>query len=157
MIVIVVILIVALDQLSKIFISNTLTLNQSFPVIRDFFHVTLVHNTGIAFGMLKGNSTIILIVTIVGLAIIAYSLRKDLLANHCLSDWKKIPAIDKLAMSLILGGAIANMIDRIRLGYVVDFLDFRIWPVFNIADSCITIGAFILIWKLIIPSKIKKI
>ena len=152
MIVFISILVVLLDQLSKILFTKILTPYHSIPIIKEFFHFTLVQNTGIAFGMFKGSSTVILVVTIIGVVLIIYSLRNDLWVIRS----KGLPFTDKLAMGFILGGAIGNFIDRIRLGYVIDFLDFRIWPVFNLADSFITIGAVILLWKTILPSKFQK-
>ncbi|MDD5617579.1 MAG: signal peptidase II [Candidatus Omnitrophica bacterium] len=151
MIVIIAILVVLVDQLSKFFFLNNISLNQSIPVIKNLFHFTLVYNTGIAFGILKGSSNLILIVTVAGLALIGYSLKKDFLGDkHSLA--KKELLIRKIAIGFILGGAIGNMIDRLRFGYVIDFIDLRVWPVFNLADSFITIGAVILFWKLFINS-----
>jgi len=149
------ILVVIIDQLSKILFSNTLVLNKSIPVINNFFHLTLIHNTGIAFGILKGNSKSILIVTIIGLALIIYSLKRDFLASKGFLG-RKVLFIRKISIGFILGGAFGNMIDRIRFGYVIDFLDFRIWPVFNLADSFITIGAVILFWDLFITTRSNK-
>lgn len=155
MIVLIGILVVIADQLSKLFLSRVLLLNESIPIIKNIFHLTLIHNTGIAFGVLKGNSKIILVVTIIGLGLIVYSLKKDLLASkHSLNP--KALFIKKLSIGFIFGGAVGNMIDRLRLGYVIDFLDFRIWPVFNLADSFITIGAVILFWNLFFSDKLAK-
>ncbi|MBL7130698.1 MAG: signal peptidase II [Candidatus Omnitrophica bacterium] len=155
MIVLIGILVVVFDQLSKILFSHILPLDKTIPVIKNFFHLTLIHNTGIAFGVLKGSSKTILIVTIIGLGLIIYSLKKDFLTfKHSLSP--KTLFIRKMAIGFIIGGAVGNMIDRLRLGYVVDFLDFRIWPVFNLADSFITIGAVILFWNLFICDKLSK-
>ncbi len=108
-----------------------------------------MYNTGIAFGILKGSANLILIVTIIGLALISYSLKKDFLKDRHSLTAKEL-FIGRIAIGFVLGGAIGNMIDRLRLGYVIDFIDFRIWPVFNLADSFITIGAIILFWKLFI-------
>lgn len=146
------ILVVVFDQVSKLLLSRNLPLNSSIPVIKDFFHLTLVHNTGIAFGALKDNSRIILLVTVVGVGLIIYSMKKDLFTPKLTLNSKTL-LIRKLSIGFILGGAVGNMIDRLRFGYVVDFLDFRIWPVFNLADSCITIGAVILFWNLFISQK----
>ncbi|MDD5352778.1 MAG: signal peptidase II [Candidatus Omnitrophica bacterium] len=155
MIVLISILVIIIDQLTKVLFSRILTLNNSIPVIKNFFHLTLVYNTGIAFGILKGSSGIILIATIIGLILIIYSLKKDFLSQgQSLS--RKTLFIRKMAIGFILGGAIGNMIDRLHLGYVVDFLDFRIWPVFNLADSFITVGAVILFWSLFISHKSQK-
>lgn len=150
------IFVIVIDQFSKILFSIILPLNKSIPVIGNFFHLTLIHNTGIAFGILKDSSRVILIVTIVGLALISYSLKKDLL-NYRYSIGEKAFLIRRIAIGFIIGGAIGNMIDRIHLGYVIDFLDFRVWPVFNFADSFITIGAVLLFFNLFIPSNLKKV
>lgn len=152
MIVLTSILVIVIDQLSKIFFSGILPLNKTIPIIKNFFHLTLIHNTGIAFGILKGSSNTILIVTMIGLVLIICSLKKDFLTDKILLSQKAL-RIRKVSIGFILGGAIGNMIDRIRLGYVIDFLDFRVWPVFNFADSFITIGAVILFWNLFIPTK----
>ena len=152
MIVLICILVTVIDQLSKFFLSNNLAINKSVPVIKNFFHLTLIHNTGIAFGVLKGSSNVILIVTLIGLVLIIYSLKKDFLVDKNLLS-QKFLLVRKIAIGFIVGGAIGNMIDRIFFGYVIDFLDFRVWPVFNLADSFITIGAVILFWNLFIPSK----
>lgn len=152
MIVIICILVIAVDQLSKSFFSNTLALNQSIPIVKNFLHFSLVHNTGIAFGILKNSLNVIMLVTAAGLILIGYSLKKDFLVEkHYLPIRELI--VRKIAIGFILGGAIGNMIDRLRLGYVVDFIDFRVWPVFNLADSFITIGAVILFWKLFVHNK----
>ena len=115
-----------------------------------------MHNTGIAFGILKGSSNIILAVTVIGLALIVYSLRKDFLnGKDCLGVRELL--VRKITIGFILGGAIGNMIDRVRFGYVIDFIDFRIWPVFNLADSFITIGAVVLFWKLLVTGKKERV
>ena len=150
MIVVVAVLVIIVDQLSKCILSHYLSLHRSVPIIKHCFHLTLVHNTGIAFGMLKGNSHFILLVTVVGLMLIVWHLKKEFADN--LTKQQGVALCEMIAVGLILGGALANMIDRLRLGYVVDFLDFRIWPVFNVADSCITVGALILLFKVFFPS-----
>lgn len=150
MIVVVAVLVIIVDQLSKFILSHYLSLHRSVPIIKHSFHLTLVHNTGIAFGMLKGNSNFILLVTVVGLMLIVWHLKKEFADS--LTKQQGVALCEMIAVGLILGGALANMIDRLRLGYVVDFLDFRIWPVFNVADSCITVGALILLFKVFFPS-----
>lgn len=151
MIVVVGVLVIVVDQLSKFILSHYLTLGRSIPIIRNCFHLTLVHNTGIAFGMLKGNSSFILFVTLVGLVLVGWLLKKEFVRSRITQQ--SIPFLEKVAVGFIFGGALANMIDRLRLGYVIDFLDFRIWPVFNVADSCITVGALILLFKVFVPSR----
>jgi signal peptidase II len=154
-IIIICILVVVFDQLSKSFFSQNLTLSQSVPIIKNIFHFTLVHNTGIAFGILQGSLNVILVVTAVGVVLMTYSLRKDFLKQDKSFGYREL-LIRRIAIGFILGGALGNMIDRLRLGYVIDFIDFRVWPVFNLADSFITVGAVILSWKLFIRPKTKK-
>jgi len=124
-----------LDQASKIFVLRELKLNESMEVIKNIFYFTLVHNTGAAFGILKGQTFFFIILSILAVTTIAIYIRKSLNAR----------LVVKIALGLILGGALGNLVDRLRFGHVIDFLDFRIWPVFNIADSAITVGASLLI------------
>jgi len=126
------------DQASKVFISGILELNQTLPIIKDVFGLTLIHNRGAAFGLLKNQLYIFIITSIAAIALITYSLKT-----------KKHSRYYVVCLSLILAGALGNLIDRLRFGYVIDFLNFYIWPVFNIADSCITIGAVLLGWALL--------
>lgn len=123
------------DQLAKKYISKSLSLGQSIPVIKNIFHLTLVHNTGVAFGLFKNRQAFFIIITSVVILYIALVLFLNRKQNSLSS---------RIAFGLILGGAGGNLLDRLRLGFIVDFFDFRIWPVFNIADSAITIGIFIL-------------
>ncbi len=124
-----------LDQLAKLYVSHALHLGQSMPVIKNIFHISLVRNTGVAFGLLKNHNTLLIIFSSV---VILY------IGRFCLSDRAQGLASAPVSLGLILGGAVGNLLDRIRLGYIIDFLDFRIWPVFNIADSAITIGIILL-------------
>ncbi len=122
-----------LDRVTKYFIINILHGGQSIKVF-EFFHITLIFNTGTAFGLLKGQNTFFITLSVITtIAILFYS------RTHKLDD-----LLRSLALGLILGGAAGNLVDRIKFGYVIDFLDFRIWPVFNVADSAITIGMILL-------------
>jgi signal peptidase II len=123
-------LVVVLDQLSKGIILHTLALHDSIPVLPGIFHLTLVHNTGIAFGFFKEHSGLLLYL-ISGSLVLLLLWGVRLRRAHWLAC---------LGLALILGGAIGNWIDRMRFGAVIDFLDFRVWPVFNLADSAISIG-----------------
>lgn len=138
MILAIVLIILSLDRLTKILATSNLSLGQSLAVIKGVFHITLVHNRGAAFGILK-NQLILLIATSLFAVILTY---KNLKKN-------KADRIYSIALSLILGGALGNLIDRFIFGYVIDFLDFRIWPVFNVADSSITVGAVLLGWSIL--------
>ncbi|MBI4115746.1 MAG: signal peptidase II [Candidatus Omnitrophica bacterium] len=123
-------LVVLLDQLTKAFALKFLSFGESWPVLSSIFHLTLVQNQGIAFGLFQGFDKILLLIITVSIGIlVVVALRSDPLRPRA-----------HLALGLILGGAFGNWIDRIRIGSVIDFLDFRIWPVFNLADTAITIG-----------------
>lgn len=141
------VLIVSLDQISKYFISRAVSPGESIPLIKNIFHITLVYNTGIAFGMFKNQTAFFIIISLIAVALILH----NIFSQKSKKDFNKM---EFFALALILGGAIGNMIDRIIFGYVIDFLDFRIWPVFNIADSAITIGVALLLIRCI-PSSVK--
>ena len=125
---------IAADRVSKVICRQYLRPLGSIPVIKGVFHLTYVENTGAAFGMLQGNTWFLILTSVLVSAAVAYLI------------WKAKPGnrYAKLSLALILGGAMGNLVDRVLLGYVVDFLDFRIWPVFNIADSCVVAGAVLL-------------
>ena len=131
-------IVVLFDRLSKIFFSNILLEGESLPIIRRVFHMTLVHNTGIAFGLFKGQDLVFIVIPVIAIVLLAYNIYYYKYNNE------KLSRLYIIAISLILGGAIGNLVDRISHGYVIDFIDFRIWPVFNVADSAITIGACII-------------
>lgn len=124
-------LVVIIDQVSKYLVSSFLETGQSLTVIENFFYITHVRNPGAAFGMFPYQTTFLIAVTLVVTALIVYYYR-FLSDNH---KWLRF------SLALQLGGAVGNLIDRIREGYVVDFISFSIWPpVFNLADSAIVIG-----------------
>lgn len=131
----IVILIIVIDQISKYFARIYLKPVKTIPVIDNFFHLTYVENRGAAFGILQNQLWFFIVITImVGFALIYMMISMPEKNKHI-----------KLILAMILGGAIGNFIDRIRLGYVVDFLDFKIWSyIFNVADSFIVIGAILL-------------
>jgi len=129
------------DQISKFFITKNLFLNQSLPIINNIFHLTLIHNQGAAFGILKNHHYLFFFTGSLAVILIILNL-KD-----------KKNRIYRFSLGLILAGALGNMIDRFFLGYVIDFLDFRIWPVFNIADCAISLGAILLAWTVIKEKK----
>ena len=129
---IVLVLLLALDRLTKRLTLEFLT--DKDVIVAPFFHLRYVQNTGAAFGIMQGGNLILILLT---LLIIAYLIKswKELCAYGALVKW---------GLVLILGGALGNLYDRIALGFVVDFLDFRVWPVFNAADSFITVGGVML-------------
>ena len=130
------ILVFIIDQLVKHLVVSTMHLGQSLPVIKGIFHITYVLNPGAAFGMLEHQRWFFILVALAAVLLGA-------------AFYKKLQQESFLMRSgagLLLGGAVGNLADRIQSGLVVDFLDFRIWPVFNIADIGICAGAGILIF-----------
>jgi signal peptidase II len=134
--------VLVLDQITKALVLNHLPLGGSIPVIPGFFDLTHVHNPGGAFGFLSGMSA-----EFRGLLFIAVSL---LAVGLILYFYWQTPVRQRLlavGLSLIFGGAVGNLVDRVRFGIVVDFLDLYIgelhWPAFNVADSAITVGVLI--------------
>ncbi|MFH1491833.1 MAG: signal peptidase II [Candidatus Omnitrophota bacterium] len=136
-------LIVLFDFLSKRLILNRLYFGESIPLIQGVFHISLVANRGSAFGLFKNLSSFFTVFSIIAVLVVGYLFLTS----------RQTSKIYHLSLSLILGGALGNLIDRISLGFVVDFLDFRIWPVFNLADSAITIGVGLLILQLLHKKK----
>ncbi len=134
-------LVVFLDQLTKILIKKNFQLNSSIPIIKNVLHLTYVTNTGSAFGLFKGLNLFFIFFSVIVVAVIFYYLKKKIRENERLLQ---------LAIGLLLGGTLGNFIDRLAYGHVIDFIDFRIWPVFNIADSAVTISVVLLVmllWK----------
>lgn len=122
-----------IDQVSKCLILARFQPGESLPIIKNVFHLSLIFNKGFAFGLLSRQSTyLVWTVYIIVLSIVFISV----LYRNVLLRQKST----RFFLSLVLAGAIGNLIDRIRFGAVVDFLDLRIWPVFNVADAAITIG-----------------
>ena len=133
-------LIILIDQISKFVIRNSMHLSQSIPVIKNIFHITYIHNFGAGFGILQQQKLFLILISAIVVCIILFYSKKI----------GKKERLLQITIGIVLGGTIGNLIDRIIYGYVIDFLDFRIWPIFNIADSAVTIGVIFLIfyyWK----------
>ncbi|MBM7581981.1 signal peptidase II [Caldicoprobacter guelmensis] len=128
--------IVVLDQVTKYLAKTYLKSMGSVPLIQNVFHFTYVENRGAAFGILQNQRWFFIALTVVTSVVIAYYLFAR----------KQESIVFTIALSMILGGAIGNLIDRLRLGYVVDMLHFILidYPVFNVADSCVVIGTMLL-------------
>ena len=135
--ILVILLSIVADQVSKHFLAAFLTSleTRSYHLIPDILHLTYVENRGAAFGMLAEHRWVFMVFSVIGIAAILLLLIKEKPTNR----WVQVAA------GLVVGGGIANMIDRVRLGYVVDFIDCRFvdFYVFNIADSCVTVGCAI--------------
>ncbi len=123
--------IVILDQLTKWIIRSTFTIGET-----KLWLFTYIQNTGAAFGIFKDTISLLIWISVIAVGLLLYL--------YATSE-KRL----KLPLVLILAGTIGNGIDRFLLNYVVDFIDFKIWPAFNIADSVITIGGILLAWQLL--------
>jgi signal peptidase II len=122
------------DQLTKILIVRWLGLGESWPVIPGFFHLVNWRNTGAAWGMFQDSNLVLAIISVITLLVLWF-FRRSLQLDH---------AGNAIATGLIAGGIVGNLADRLRVGHVIDFLDFQMagyhWPAFNVADSAICIG-----------------
>jgi len=136
--------VVLLDQATKAWIVSELRLHETFAVIAGLFNITHIRNPGAAFGFLATapplfRHTFFIVVTVAAILLILHYIRIGRVESLSMAS----------ALGLILAGAVGNLIDRVRFGEVVDFLDVHIaghhWPAFNVADSAITVGAAILI------------
>jgi signal peptidase II len=134
-------LVISLDQATKLLVTRTIDLHEIRPVIPDIFNLTYLHNRGAAFGMLSDSPyrlPFFIVVTIVAVIVLLYAIYR------CRDEQRLAP----LSLSLVFAGALGNLIDRVRLGEVIDFLDFywrdHHWPAFNVADSAICVGVALL-------------
>jgi len=135
-------LVIAADQFTKIVI-------RSFPegwrvVKLGFLRIVHISNTGAAFGLFQGYSFALTIVALIGILVILFLALSFSSRLPFLSSW-----LGKLSLGLMLGGAVGNLIDRVHLGYVTDFIDLGFWPAFNVADSAITVGVIIFAYVLL--------
>lgn len=137
------ILILFVDYFSKRLAIDNMYLGQSIPVINGVFHITLVINSGTAFGLFKNLS----------LFFTLFSALAAIIVTYIFFSSKSLSKPYRFSLALILAGATGNLIDRIKFGNVIDFLDFRVWPVFNFADTAITIGVGLLAYQLIFRAK----
>jgi signal peptidase II len=128
--------ILLLDQATKALVMIFLDPGQSVPLIPRVLHLTYVQNTGAAFGLFKGAQWLFIGVSWLVIGYLGWRFWRAAMA----------PAVVVWGEALVLGGAAGNLLDRLRLGSVVDFLDVRIWPVFNVGDSAISIGVVLLVW-----------
>jgi len=134
--------VVLLDQLSKFAILHSLRVYESIPVLNGFFNLVHIRNRGMAFGIMNRQD-----VDLPFYFLLAATIGAIILLVFWFFRLKQGPSRTILGLSLILGGAIGNLIDRLRFGEVIDFLDFYVgpyhWPAFNVADSAITVGTFL--------------
>jgi signal peptidase II len=141
---------IIIDQITKIYIDRSMQLFDSIPVIENFFHITYVRNKGAAFSFLSNASwrlPFFIAISIIAAVVILIAFQK-------LRDDQKLAHI---SLAMIFSGAVGNLIDRVRLGEVIDFLDAHWyrhhWPAFNVADSLICVGVFLLAIDMILEEK----
>ena len=146
---------VFLDQATKLYIDSNMELHQSIQVIKNFFQITYIRNSGAAFGILSGFKSPWLTLFFVLISVVAIGI--------IMFYYHKTPENQRLTLvsfALIMSGATGNFIDRVFYGEVIDFLYFHwyqhYWPAFNVADSCITIGVSLLLWNMFFPEAFLK-
>jgi signal peptidase II len=135
---------IALDQAAKAVISRTIELYESRTVIPGFFNITRIHNRGAIFGAFNQSNNTAVFIALTAASLLALGL--------VVFYFFKTPSSDrlvKMALSLIMAGALGNLFDRLIRGFVIDFLDVYVrnshWPFFNVADSCISVGAVLML------------
>ncbi|MGA2955915.1 MAG: signal peptidase II [Thermodesulfobacteriota bacterium] len=135
--------VLAFDQITKVWVERTMSLYQSIEIVPNFVHITYLRNTGAAFGFLAGGRSPLRMVFFVLVSAVAIGCISYLLKTLRLQQKTLI-----VSLSLILGGAIGNLVDRLRMGEVIDFIDLHWyhihWPAFNVADSAISVGVILL-------------
>ncbi len=140
--------IVILDRITKWGVQRHITLHDTISVIPGFFQLTHIENTGAAFGLFANSSSSLKLVVLIAFSIVALAVVVVLLWRSNYAHWTT-----GVALSLILGGAIGNLWDRLIAGRVVDFLELYVrsfhWPAFNVADSAIVVGAFLLMSEIL--------
>ncbi len=143
-----VLFIILLDQASKIYIQYNMHIGESIPVIEGIFHITYIENPYTAFGLFRYQTIFFVIAASVSVILIILIYKKII--------FQKDPFM-YIPLTLVLGGAVGNLIDRVRInGRVIDFIDFRIWPVFNFADSAIVCGMLVLLIHVLFPAPEKE-
>ena len=145
-----IIVIFLIDLLSKHIVMKSISLNESIDIIKNFFRLTYTHNDGAAFGIFGGKTIFILIVSFFVLSYLLFELFRNKKANRTID----------LGITLIIGGLLGNLLDRLYFGYVRDCLDFKIFnydfAIFNIGDTAIVIGATLFLIGIIMEEKICK-
>ena len=137
-------LIFILDRATKFFILSHFEPGDSLAVWPGIFNLTRVNNTGAAFGLLRGYGWFLVVFSLICVIALIYFLTRGGMMQQPLK---------RTASLLIIAGALGNMTDRIAYGFVIDFLDFHVWPVFNIADTAISIGVALIIWTIFVERK----
>lgn len=127
----------ALDFATKRIVERAMTLGETIPLVPGVFDLTYVRNSGAAFSMLQGHAPLLILVTFAVFVLMAFY-------------WRELSALGPVAQAgagLVGGGAVGNLVDRIRYGEVVDFLHLHLWPVFNVADLSVVVGGLLVAWS----------
>lgn len=135
------IILLCIDQISKLLVVNLLTKTDSLTIIKNFFYLTYINNDGAAFSILVGKRIFLILIAVLVIVMLIRYIKKNNIQNK----------LELVSISLIIGGSLGNLMDRVVRGYVIDFLDFKIFnynfPIFNLADTFIVIGVFLLLLK----------
>ena len=135
------IILLCIDQISKLLVVNLLTKTDSITIIKNFFYLTYINNDGAAFSILVGKRIFLILIAVLVIVMLIRYIKKNNIQNK----------LELVSISLIIGGSLGNLMDRVIRGYVIDFLDFKIFnynfPIFNLADTFIVIGVFLLFLK----------
>ncbi len=147
--VIVAIVIIVLDQLTKLAVINNMALGEDIPLIEGVFHLHYIRNEGAAFSLMEGRQALLIALVLIVVAVIfiyGWRVRKT---EGAMLFW---------GLGCVAGGGIGNLIDRVRWGYVVDFFDIQVWPIFNVADIAVCVGCgLILIYILFVEPKRRRL
>lgn len=135
------IILLCIDQISKLLVVNLLTKTDSITIIKNFFYLTYINNDGAAFSILVGKRVLLILIAVLVIVMLIRYIKKNNIQNK----------LELVSISLIIGGSLGNLMDRVVRGYVIDFLDFKIFnynfPIFNIADTFIVIGVIMQLLK----------
>lgn len=135
------IILLCIDQISKLLVVNLLTKTDSITIIKNFFYLTYINNDGAAFSILVGKRIFLILIAVLAIVMLIRYIKKNNIQNK----------LELVSISLIIGGSLGNLMDRVVRGYVIDFLDFKIFnynfPIFNLADTFIVIGVILLLLK----------
>ncbi|MDY5996755.1 MAG: signal peptidase II [Bacilli bacterium] len=135
------IILLCIDQISKLLVVNLLTKTNSITIIKNFFYLTYINNDGAAFSILVGKRIFLILIAVLVIVMLIRCIKKNNIQNK----------LELVSLALIIGGSLGNLMDRLVRGYVIDFLDFKLFnynfPIFNLADTFIVIGVFLLLLK----------
>ncbi|MDI7245881.1 MAG: signal peptidase II [Bacillota bacterium] len=132
--------VVAIDQVTKVLVERAIPGGGGFAALGGAVHITHVRNPGSAFGVFGSTTVPVLVSVLVAVWWVGASLTGAV---------RRYGSAFEVGSALVLGGAVGNLIDRVRVGYVIDFIDFRVWPVFNLADAAITAGALLVVYAMV--------